>query len=169
MHLEIDRIDFRFSVLDDAALLEQWLADSRLQDIVLPKDEEERLFFLNIWKSLLKRQACLTMTLDGKPIAIATLYLMYYWKVSFASYGMVAMDPDYSLEETMPPLLKNFKHLAGRYFQIDTLYLEVYGNPPRLAPFLEGAGFDKVFEQSGYFKYDGVELARVLYEIRGLS
>lgn len=161
-------LDFRFAAVEDEPFVKKWVSDERGADLFLPQGEKEVQFFVQVWNSLLRRQTAITMLHEGTPVAMAILYPMYYWKVNFAAYGILLMDLDYSFEDCMPTLLKNFKHLAGSYFQLDALYIELYGNPPRWAGYLEQAGFKLLFEQENYFQVQGRMLPRLFYEIRGL-
>jgi RimJ/RimL family protein N-acetyltransferase len=154
--------DIRYSELDDLAALQQWFSDPAACDDY-PFDFDEKEDALKNWIGFSRFKASLTGLLEGKPCAIATLFLMPYKKVAHHCGIYLIVDPEHRRKGIGSSMLRNILHLGKTRFALESLHVEVY-EPSLFLPLLEKAGFQLFAKQSNYIKVDGCARPRLLME-----
>jgi putative acetyltransferase len=88
---------------------------------------------------------------------------MPYRKVAHQALFKVVVDPKWQKHGVGETLIRNLKHLAKNYFQLDLIAIEVFeGNP--ILSILKKQGFEEIFRQDNYVKSGDKSLARVYME-----
>ena len=151
---ESDDFDIRYSEADDESSLRKWLNyPAMLNNFPMEKEENVNLVLRN-WIGFFKYKSSLTATYKGKPVGIATLFLMPYKKVAHHSMMYFVVDPEMQRKGIGSSLMRNIKHLAKSRFKIEGIHLDVYSGMPG-KPFLETCGFESLFEQEKFVKEQG--------------
>jgi len=154
--------DIRYSELEDLASLEEWFLDpSACNDY--PFDIEEKGDALKNWIGFSRFKASLTGTLDNKPCAIATLFLMPYKKVMHHCGFYLMVDPACRRKGIGTSMLRNIFHLAKTRFSLEAVHAEIF-EPSPLLPLLEKLGFQIFARQENYMKVEGCPRSRLLLE-----
>jgi putative acetyltransferase len=154
--------DIRFSEERDLASLEQWFSDPEAS-YDYPFGFEERGDALKNWIGFSKYHASLTGLIQDKPIAIGTLFLMPYKKVSHHCSFYLMVDPDHRRKGVGTSMIRNLLHLAKTRFRLESVHAEVF-EPSRLQPLLEKLGFEIFARQDDFVKMESCLRARVLLE-----
>lgn len=156
-----DPYEIRFSNLEDRKFLSLWVTDEDKKWYPFADDEEMEKFFDN-WIGFSKYNASITVTLDAVPVAIATLYLMPYRKIShFAILWMLA-SPDHRDKDLLHILIRNALHLAKSHFGMDHINVEAFEGSP-LIETLQECGFELCTRHKNYARIDGQFHDRLVY------
>ena len=154
--------DIRFSVEQDFASLEGWFSDPSVSDDY-PFTFDEREATLKNWIGFSKYNASLTGLIGDQPIAIGTLFLMPYKKVSHHCSFYLIVDPDHRRKGVGTSMVRNLLHLAKTRFRLESVHVEIY-EPSHLQPLLLKLGFEAFARQEGFVKLGDCLRARVLME-----
>jgi RimJ/RimL family protein N-acetyltransferase len=163
--VDIPGYDIRYTDLNDAPYLREWLAAPGVLHWfpMSASQEKEVEDAIQCWIGFSKYRCSLTATIDGTPVGIGTLFLMPYRKVAHHCLFKIVVDPKYQRKGIGSSLLKNLKHLAKTQFRLDLMHIEVFeGNP--LISLLKKQDFHEFARQERYVKEDGKYMTRLLME-----
>jgi len=154
--------DIRYSEMEDLTALEEWFSEpSSCNDY--PFSFEEKGNALKNWIGFCRFKASLTGTIENKPCAVATLFLMPYKKVMHHCGFYIMVDPAYRRKGIGTSMLRNIFNLAKTRFSIEAVHAEVSEGSP-LLPLLEKLDFEVFARQDNYMKIEGSPRARILLE-----
>lgn len=148
--------------MDDLPILQEWFTDP-LACNDFPFGFEEKDNALNNWIGFSKYKASLTGLIEGKPVAIGTLFLMPYKKVAHHCSFYLMVDPEHRRKGIGTSMVRNLLHLAKTRFLLESVHAEVFA-PSGLQPLLEKQGFIPFARQEDYVKLGDCFRARVLLE-----
>ena len=158
----LSSFDIRYSELEDLSLLEAWFSDPSSCN-EYPFSFEERGDALKNWIGFSRFRASLTGTLENKPCAIATLFLMPYKKVMHHCGFYLIVDPAHRRKGIGISMLRNILNLAKTRFSCEAVHAEIFEGT-HLRPLLEKLDFQVFAVQENYLKLDGCSRARILLE-----
>ena len=159
------KIDVRYTVPADEEYLLKWLQDPATLYWFPMSSLKETQEAVKNWIGFAKFRASLTLTLADKPCGIATLFLMPYRKVAHMAMFYIVVTNEHQRQGLGDLLLKNLKHLAQQYFQLERVFCEVYSGCPLLG-LLEKNGFQEVVTHPRLIKIEEKYLDRKTYEYR---
>lgn len=158
--------DVRYTTLDDEPYLKKWLHWPGVKEWYPFREEKELELMTRNWIGFHKFKCSLTATYKGKPVGIATLFLMPYRKVAHASMLYIIVDPHMVKKGVGSSLIKNILHLAKTYFRLESIHFDIFEGSP-LQGILEKAGFKVLCRQEKWIKEkDGTYKARLLMEVK---
>jgi putative acetyltransferase len=161
--MSISGLDIRYTYVTDITPLREWVKAS-LEWFPM-ESEKEIEDALQCWIGFSRWSASLTVTIDSKPCAIGTLFLMPYKKVAHHCLCKIIVDPKMRRKGVGFTLLKNLKHLARNYFHLEMIDIEVFeGNP--ILHLLKKSDFYEVVAQDNYVKINGANKARLFMEAK---
>lgn len=159
----MDNLDMRYSVIEDAIPLKEWLLTPGMLHWFPMSEGRELDDAIACWIGFSKYLASLTAIIDNKPCAIGTLFLMPYKKVAHHCLFKIIVDPKYQRKGIGSSLLRNLKHLAKTRFRLEFMHIEVLdGNP--LAHLLQKENFKEFARQEKFFKEGETYYARILFQ-----
>lgn len=160
---KIEGLEVRYTVMEDAEPLKQWLQEPGTL-LGFPMDDiKEVEDSVRHWISFSKYTSSLTATIYDKPCGMATLCLMPYRKLVHHCLISIIVSQDYQDKGIGTILMNNVMHLAKAYFGIEVLYLEVYeGN--RAISLYRRFGFTEVGFQKHFMKEDGKYVGKIMME-----
>lgn len=158
----LSSFDIRYSEPNDHSSLEEWFSDPSSCDDY-PFSFDERGDALKNWIGFAKFKASLTGTLDNKPCAIATLFLMPYKKVIHHCGFYLIVDPIHRRKGIGTSMLRNIFNLGKTRFSLESVHAEVF-EPSPLLPLLEKLNFQVFARQENYVKVEGASRSRILLE-----
>jgi len=162
--MDIPGFDIRYTTLTDTPYLINWLKTEGMLHWFPMSTEKEMQDAAACWIGFSRFSSSLTATIDGTPCGIGTLFLMPYRKVSHHCLFKMIVDPAHQGKGIGSSLLKNLKHLAKNYFNLELMHIEIYeGN--RILFLLKKFDFHEFARQERYVKEEGGSyLARILLE-----
>jgi ribosomal protein S18 acetylase RimI-like enzyme len=156
-------IDIRYTFVTDITYLRQWINQPEILKWFPVATEKEVEDAIQCWIGFCRWSCSLTATINHTPCAIGTLFLMPYKKVAHQALFKVVVDPKWQKHGVGESLIKNLKHLAKNYFNLDLLAIEIMeGNP--ILSLLKKQGFEEIFRQENYFKSERGSLTRIYME-----
>lgn len=155
--------DIRYSELSDGEELKRWLKDPDTLLWYPPDTPSDCENFVRNWIGFSKFKSSLTAIYQGKPIGIATIYLMPYIKVAHICMLYFIVDPEYRKRGVATSLLKNIKHLAKQRFRLESMHCELFGGAPA-ASVLEKSGFEAIIRQENFVDFPDGPRERVIFE-----
>jgi ribosomal protein S18 acetylase RimI-like enzyme len=159
----MQEIDIRYSYVTDAHYLKKWLNAPGMLHWFPLVTEKEIDGAVQSWLGMVRFGAALTATLANVPCGMGVLFLMPYKKVSHQCMFKLIVDPQYQRRGVGTTLIRNLKHLAKNYFQLDLIHIEVFeGNP--LIEMLYKLDFHQFGFQEKFVKDGENYLSRVLLE-----
>lgn len=153
--------DIRYSEMEDLVFLKEWFMDPVASE-GFPFGFEEREEALANWIGFSKYRASLTATLEERPVAIGTLFLMPYRKVAHHASMYLIVAPAERGLGIGTSLVRNLLHLAKSRFSLEALHAELF-EPSALQSILEKLSFVPFARQENYVHLHGVQRARVIY------
>lgn len=153
-------LDIRYSELYDKKYLEEWVPNEIRW---YPVGEKLLGNFINNWIGFSRYKASLTAILNQEVCGIATLFLMPYKKVSHQCMFYMIVKKEMRKKGIGRSLLKNVLNLAGKYFLLESVYVEIFENCA-LEPLLQEFDFKKFLYQKNYVKEKGRYYSRSLYQ-----
>ena len=156
---EKEGLEMRYTRPMDAGYLKEWIMNPKVASAMSPSDEEERDLAIKGWMFFSRLQSSLTATVNHIPCGIATLFLMPYKKVKHHSPFKICVDPKHWNEGIGSSLIKNIKHLALSYFDLDAIHIELFGDNP-LIEILKKYDFKEFVRQERYVKTEEGYLSR---------
>lgn len=163
MRKEPEGLDIRYTRVLDSPYLREWLSNPEVERWFPSSNEKEREELIKTWIYFSKFQGGLTATINHIPCAMAMLFLMPYKKVSHHAPFKICVNPKLWNQGIGTALLKNLKHLAREYLNLEAMYIEVFGDNP-LIPILKKFEFQEFARQEEYVKTErGVYLPRTCF------
>jgi RimJ/RimL family protein N-acetyltransferase len=160
---EITSLQLRYTVLEDAEPLKEWLQEPGILKGFPMHDPIEVDDSVKHWIGFSKYKSSLTATIEGKPVGIATLCLMPYRKLAHQCLVSIIVSQEVRNKGVGTLLMNNLMHLAKNYFGIEVLYLEVYeGN--RAISLYHRFGFREVGFQKHFMKENGEYVGKIVME-----
>lgn len=160
---EISEMDIRYTHLNDASYLRDWLLQKEVQRWFPVSQDKEIDDAVQCWVGFSRYNSSLTATIDNVPCAIGTLFLMPYKKVAHHCLFKLVVDPAHQRKGIGKSLLKNLMHLAKNYFRLELMHIEVFeGNP--FIHLLEEFHFQEFARQEKFVKDSDRYLTRILYQ-----
>ncbi len=160
---EPSNLNIRYSFTTDIIYLRQWMkAPSVIQWFPITQ-ENELEDALKCWMNFIRLNVSLTATIGTTPRGIATLFLMPYQKVAHQALFKIVVHPEYQKRGVGSSLIKNIKHLAKNYLNLELLAAEVFENNP-LISLLKKESFYELFRQEKYAKIEGNYITRIYME-----
>ncbi len=156
-------IDIRYTQLGDGPFLKSWLSDPAVSCWMPMKLEKEIEDTAQGWIGFSKYHSSLTATIGEEPCGIGTLFLMPYRKVAHHCLFKIVVDPKHQKKGVGSSLIKNLKNLAKKYFRLENIHIEVFGNNP-IIRLLKKQGFEEIARQEKFVKEDGIYLPRTIYQ-----
>jgi ribosomal protein S18 acetylase RimI-like enzyme len=161
--MDLPGFDIRYTYLTDTFYLKRWLNHPGMLHWFPMSDEKEIEDAVQCWMGFCRYSSSLTATLQGVPCGMGTLFLMPYQKVSHHSLFKLIVDPEHQRKGIGTSLVRNLKHLAKNYFQLELIHTEVFEKNP-LISLLQKLEFTEFGYQENYVKEGDHYLARVLLE-----
>jgi len=154
----------RFTEAIDAPFLTKWLEEPATLRWYPMCDLREIDDAVRIWMSYAKLQAGLTALCDGKPCALATLYIQPFQKLRHTCLFAVIVQKEYRSKGVGKQLLEELMQLAKSKFHIEVLHLEVYEENPAIRLY-ERLGFVEFGRQERFIKEEnGKYLAKIFMQ-----
>ena len=153
--------DIRYSELEDLHSLKEWFAEPAAAD-PFPFGFAEKEDALSNWIGFSKYQASLTAVIGGQPVAVGTLFLMPYRKVSHHASFYLIVAPAYRRQGIGTSMVRNLMHLAKSRFRLEVLHGELF-EPSPLEALLERLSFTLFARQENYVHLDAGPRARRIY------
>ena len=160
---EIPNFDIRYTYLTDTFYLKKWLAAPGVLHWFPMSEEKEVEDAVQCWMGYCRYDSSITATIEGVPCGIGTLFLMPYRKVAHHALFKVIVAPEHQNKGIGTALVKNLKHLAKTYFQLELIHIEVFeGNP--LLHILKKLDFQEFGRQERFVKEGDKYFSRILME-----
>ena len=156
--------DVRYTIEGDGVSLKEWLDDPSVRREFPPTTEEEMRLFLPNWIGFYRFKSSLTAIYNEEVVGMATLLLMPYRKIVHHGLMYVVVAPTWQGQGIGTSLVKNLKHLAKDYFQMEMLYSEMYGGC-KLKSILPKLGFKQSLVQEKFVKEKGAYRSRIVMEV----
>ena len=157
--------DIRYSKIEDLEYLKQWVSHPESVKWYPVSSEKDIDDMTKNWIGFSRVGASLTADYKGKPVGIATLFLMPYRKLIHHCLIYFVVDPEHKGQGVGTSIVKNATHLAKTYFRFEKVHLETYEGSPSLS-LLKKVGYREIVRQDHFVKLeDGSYLARVIMEV----
>lgn len=155
--------DIRYSMVEDLAAMEFWLADPEERKPFPFETDDEMKEALKNWIGFAKFKASLTGVVDNKPCAVGTLFLMPYRKVAHHCSFYLIVDPLLRRRGIGTSMVRNLLHLAKTRFRLESVHAELF-EPCALHSILKKLEFEEFARQKDFIKIDSKGHARILLE-----
>lgn len=154
----------RYTEPGDGKYLKEWLMEPGILRWFPMLDEVELDDAVPRWIAFCRYKCSITVTLNGVPCGIATLYLQPYKKLAHQCEFGIVVGTGYRNQGIGSYLLSCLMHLAKEQFHINLLHLQVYAENPAIGLY-KRFGFKEFGRQSHWIKeLDGRYVARVFME-----
>jgi RimJ/RimL family protein N-acetyltransferase len=165
IELIMDTTDFdiRYTEPEDLVYLTRWMKSPGILHWFPIQSEKEIEEALQGWISFYRLKCSITAIRKGEPCAIGTLFLMPYKKMYHQCSFKIIVDPSQQRQGIGTSMIKNLKHLAKNYFNLEMINIDVYEKNP-LIELLKKNGFYELAFQQNYAKENGSYLGRLLME-----
>lgn len=160
---EVAAIEIRYTELEDAKFLKQWLQEPGVARWFPMDDQVEIDHAVNYWISLSRYKCSLTAVYKGVPCGIASLYLQPYRKLSHQAEFGIVVGGGYRGKGIGSQLLEALMQMAKDSFHMEMLHLQVYAENPAIRLYRR-FGFKEFGRQTHSIKENGVYLGRVFME-----
>jgi ribosomal protein S18 acetylase RimI-like enzyme len=160
---EIPGLELRYTTMEDAEHLREWLLEPGILKGFPMMDLAEVEDSVKHWIGFSKYRSSLTTTVDGKPCGLATLCLMPYRKLAHQCLISIIVNKEQRNKGVGTILMNNLIHLAKNYFGIEILYLEVYEGNPAISLYRR-FGFREIGYQKHFMKENGEYIGKVIME-----
>lgn len=157
-------VQIRYTEPSDAPFLKEWLMEQEAMRWFPMIDEMEIDDAVIRWIAFHRYKCSLTVTRDGVPCGIATLYLQPYRKLAHqCEFGIIIGKNSRNIG-IGSYLMSSLMHLAKEIFRIELLHLQVYAENPAIRLYSR-FGFTEFGRQDKWIKEpDGTYLGRVFME-----
>ncbi len=156
--------DIRYTTEEDAPFLRDWLVQGDVLRWFPMSNEQEIDDSVRHWISYSKLFCSLTVTYQGVPCGLSTLYLMPYRKVQHHCLFSIIVAQEHRGRGVGSYLLNNIVALAKNQFRLEALYLEVYQGNPAIKLY-QRFGFKEVGVHPKFIKEaDGTYIDKILME-----
>ena len=160
--IEIPAFDIRFSELDDLPFLQSCFETPASCD-PFPFGFHEKEEALKNWIGFSRFKASLTGTINDRPCAVGTLFLMPYRKVAHHCSFYLVVEQTHRRQGIGTSMLRNLLHLAKTRFRLESVHVEVYA-PSLLLPLLVRQNFQEFARQDDFVQIGGKFHPRILLE-----
>jgi RimJ/RimL family protein N-acetyltransferase len=156
-------VEIRYTEPGDAKYLKDWLMDPTVK-CWFPMDEEiETDDAVMRWIAFYRFKCSLTITKDGIPCGIATLYLQPYRKLAHQCEFGIIVGKGFRNMGIGSYLMSSIMHLAKEKFKIELLHLQVYDENPAMNLY-KRFGFKEFGRQNSWIKEKDHYAGRVFME-----
>jgi putative acetyltransferase len=156
-------IEVRYTEPEDAKYLKSWLMDPSVQFWFPMADEVEIDDAVMRWIAFYRYKCSLTITKEGVPCGIATLYLQPYRRLAHQCEFGIIIGTDYRNMGIGSYLMSSIMHLAKEKFKIELLHLQVYAENPAMKLY-KRFGFEEFGRQNAWIKEENRYVGRVFME-----
>lgn len=157
------RLSFRITTPEDAPHLSVWLADPDILCWFPMIDMREIEDAVRIWVGYSRIGAAITIDLDGKPCAMANLYIQPYQKLNHTCLFSIIVKEEMRGKGVGKYTLEKLQAHAKEKFHIEILHLEVYDGNPAIHLY-ERMGFQRFGKQTHFIKENGQYRAKILMQ-----
>ena len=163
MALSPDDISLRYTTVDDADPLKQWLLEPGVLQRFPMDNQKEVEDAVYHWIGFSHLRSSLTAVVHNQPAGIATLCLMPYKKLAHQCLISLIVTEKFRNQGVGTVLLNNLIHLAKEKFALEVLYLEVYDGNPAISLYRR-FGFHEVGSQQYFMKEQDVYVSKIIME-----
>lgn len=156
-------IEVRYTEPGDAQYLKEWLSDPSVAHWFPMEDEIEIDDAVMRWISFYRYKCSLTITLNGTPCGIATLYLQPYKRLAHQCEFGIIVGQGYRNKGIGSYLMNSLIHLCKEKFKIELLHLQVYAENPAMNLY-KRFGFKEFGRQDSWIKEANRYVGRVFME-----
>ncbi len=156
-------VDVRYTEIEDAKYLKEWLMESDTLRWFPMEDEIEIDDAVIRWIAFHRYKCSLTITKDGVPCGLATLYLQPYRKLAHQCEFGIIVGMAYRNMGLGSYLMNSIMHLAKEKFKIELLHLQVYAENPAMNLY-KRFGFKEFGRQNSWIKEKDRYVGRVFME-----
>jgi RimJ/RimL family protein N-acetyltransferase len=156
-------IELRYTEPEDAKYLKAWLMEPSVMCWFPMADEVEIDDAVMRWIAFHRYKCSLTITKDGIPCGIATLYLQPYRKLAHQCEFGIIVGTGYRNMGIGSYLMSSIMHLAKEKFKIELLHLQVYAENPAMNLY-KRFGFKEFGRQNSWIKEKDRYVGRVFME-----
>ncbi|MDP1836804.1 MAG: GNAT family N-acetyltransferase [Chlamydiales bacterium] len=157
-------LEVRYTEASDGPYLREWLSQPSTMRWFAMSDEMEVDDSVKRWIGFARYKCSLTVTLDGVPCGLATLYLQPYRRLAHQSEFGIVVGKEHRGRRVGELLLNSLMDLAKNTFRIELLHLTVYGDNPAIRLYRR-FGFQEFGRQTRWLKnFDGTYSQRIFME-----
>jgi putative acetyltransferase len=156
-------LDIRYSQIEDGPLLQEWISDPETLVWFPVSTPIEIEGFSKNWIGFSRFRSSLTATIEGKPVAVGTLFLLPYKKVAHQCSLYLVVAPERRRKGVGTSMVKNLLNLAENYFRFESVSADIFEGCPLLG-ILKKFSFEQIDYQERYVKDGEKYLARILLE-----
>lgn len=156
-------VEVRYTESNDADYLKEWLMDSSVSRWFPMADEVEIDDSVVRWIAFHRFKCSLTITKDGVPCGIATLYLQPYRRLAHQCEFGIIVSKEYRNLGIGSYLMSTILHLAKEKFKIQLIHLQVHADNPAINLYRR-FGFKEFGRQEGWINEEGIYSPRVFME-----
>lgn len=156
-------IEIRYTEPGDAKYLKSWLMNPSVMNWFPMVDEIEVDDAVMRWIAFYRYKCSLTITKDGVPCGIATLYLQPYRRLAHQCEFGIIIATEYRNMGIGSYLMNSVIHLAKEKFKIELLHLQVSAENPAIN-FYKRFGFKEFGRQNSWLKDKDYYGGRVFME-----
>jgi RimJ/RimL family protein N-acetyltransferase len=156
-------VEVRFTEPGDGKYLKEWLMEPGVLRWFPMEDEIEIDDAVVRWIAFHRYKCSLTITKDGIPCGIATLYLQPYKKLIHQCEFGIIVGEGFRNAGIGSYLMNSIMHLAKENFKIELLHLQVYAENPAMRLYSR-FGFKEFGRQDAWIKEKDKYVGRVFME-----
>lgn len=156
-------VEVRYTEPEDGKYLKEWLMDGSVRRWFPMADEVEIEDAVMRWIAFYRFKCSLTITKDGVPCGIATLYLQPYRKLAHQCEFGIIIGHDFRNMGIGSYLMNSIMHLAKEKFKIELIHLQVYAENPAMNLY-KRFGFKEFGRQDAWIKEENRYVGRVFME-----
>jgi RimJ/RimL family protein N-acetyltransferase len=156
-------IDVRYTEPGDAKFLKQWLMETSTMRWFPMNDEVEVDDAVMRWIAFYRYKCSLTITKEGIPCGMATLYLQPYRKLAHQCEFGIVVGEHYRNQGIGSYLMSSIIHLAKEKFKIELLHLQVCAENPAVNLY-KRFGFTEFGRQNSWVKEPDHYAGRIFME-----
>jgi len=156
-------VEVRYTEPGDAKYLKEWLMEPGILRWFPMVDELEIDDAAVRWIAFSRYKCSLTITKNGVPCGIATLYLQPYKKLIHQCEFGIIVGQGHRNEGVGTYLMNSIMHLAKENFKIEVIHLQVYAENPAMRLYTR-FGFKEFGRQDCWIKEEDRYVGRVFME-----
>lgn len=157
-------LEIRYTEPEDAKYLKAWLMDPSVKMWFPMADEVEIDDAVMRWIAFYRFKCSLTITQNGIPCGISTLYLQPYKNLAHQCEFGIIVGSEHRGKGIGGYLMSSLMHLSKDKFKIELLHLQVYAENHSAIKFYKNFGFKEFGRQDGWIKDQGRPVGRVFME-----
>ena len=156
-------LEIRYTEQGDTKYLKEWLMEPETRRWFPMEDEVEVDDAVMRWIAFHRYKCSLTVTKEGIPCGIATLYLQPYKKLADQCEFGIIVGEKYRNMGIGSYLMSSVMHLAKEKFKVELLHLQVYAENPAMNLYRR-FGFKEFGRQNAWIKEQDRFVGRVFME-----